>query len=169
MRTVVPVIAGAACAAIIVACTSGSKATSRADASTDAETGVSPACLEAANHSDLTWIQANIFDHQCEFSGCHGSDSGGNTGRQDLEAGSAIASLVNQPSNLVTGVTLVLPGNSAASYMMVMLGSVPGTIPPTDMSGSDIGTMPLNTDGALLCQQKRDAIARWIDAGAQNN
>jgi hypothetical protein len=125
--------------------------------------------MDAETHSDLTWIQANVFNPSCTFSGCHGTDSGGSTGRQNLSAGMAIASLVSQPSNLETSQTLVVPGSSATSYMMVMLGSIPGTIPPTDNGGDAIGTMPLDTGGVLLCQQKRDAIARWIDAGAMND
>jgi hypothetical protein len=158
---------GAAFAIIVVACGGGGGG--QIDATADGEGSVSAACLEAANHSDLTWIQVNVFDKQCGFSGCHGSDSGGNTGRQSLQDGDTVASLVDQPSNLEQGETLVIPGNSGSSYMMVMLGSVAGTIPPKDNSGSDIGTMPLNTGGELLCQQKRDAIARWIDAGALDN
>jgi hypothetical protein len=153
----------------IVAVACSSKSSTTVDATPPDADNTSQACLDAASHSDLTWIQANVFDKQCSFSGCHGSDSGGTSGRQNLQSGSAIASLVNQPSNLEQGQTLVIPGNSAGSYMMVMLGSVAGTIPPTDAAGSAIGTMPENTGGVLLCQQKRDAIARWIDAGALNN
>src|SRR4051812_21776400 len=57
-------------------------------------------CMDATTHSDLTWIQDNIFSKQCTFTGCH---NGGSTdaGRLDLRNNAAsLAHLVNFDSNL---------------------------------------------------------------------
>ena len=32
-------------------------------------------CMEAPNHSDLAWIETNVFAKQCAFSGCHGTNN----------------------------------------------------------------------------------------------
>jgi hypothetical protein len=47
---------------------------------------------------------------------------------------------------------------------MVILGEFPG---PPGMIDPLVGTMPSNSP--LLCQEKRDAIERWINAGAPND
>lgn len=122
----------------------------------------SDACMAAANHRDLTWIQQNVFTPQCTFSGCH---NGENTkqGKIDLTAGKSYATLVNGDSALMSGAKLVVPGDPAASYLEVMLGSQPGDIDPT------VGTMPQDNGSQLLCCQKLDAIERWIMDGAANN
>ena len=44
------------------------------DGSAPTERGSSPQCEEAAQHSDLAWLQANVFTPGCAaFGGCHGS------------------------------------------------------------------------------------------------
>jgi len=126
-------------------------------------TGSSSACSAAASHSDLTWIQQNIFTPQCSFaSGCHNGDNT-KQGKIDLRDGHSYATLVNGPSALVSGATLVVPGDPTTSYLEVMLGSQPGTIDPT------VGFMPQSNGGMLLCCQKLDAVERWIMDGAMNN
>jgi hypothetical protein len=62
----------------------------------------------------------------------------------------------------------VVPGNPKASYLMLMIGHVapaeaepPGELPP-----ANIGLMPQNAGGKLLCKEKREAVERWIMAGA---
>lgn len=124
--------------------------------------GSSSACMEAASHQDLTWIQAKVFTPQCTFSGCH---NGENTkqGKIDLRDGHSYATLVNGPSALTPGATLVVPGDPATSYLEVMLGSQPGSVPST------VGLMPQSNGGMLLCCQKLEAIERWIMDGAMNN
>lgn len=52
----------------------------------------------------------------------------------------------------------VVPGDPQRSYLMVILGHVPGPLAP------NVGTMPYNEP--LLCAEKRQAIERWIAAGA---
>jgi hypothetical protein len=124
----------------------------------------SPACAEARTYSDFTSIQTNIFDHQCSFMDCH--DPVAPESMMDLTAATAHDLLVNIDAKLdvAVGFKRVVPGDPAASYLMIILGdnAVPAKYPgPLD---PDIGTMPQNSP--LLCQEKRDAIERWIVAGA---
>jgi hypothetical protein len=127
-------------------------------------------CIEADNHSDLTWIQTNIFNKQCTFTGCH---NGGNTdaGKIDLRDMQSYTHLVNVTSDLEPSRKLVIPGNSAQSYLQVMIGKIkPAEAdPPAGPITVRVGLMPMDNNGALLCCQKLDAIDRWIVAGAMNN
>jgi hypothetical protein len=125
-------------------------------------------CQDAKMHSDLTWIQANIFDKQCAFSGCH--NGGANlAGMMDLRDGMARTHIVNVASMLDTRRKIVVPGNTAQSYMLVMISEIQPAMadPPAGAIRSDVGTMPQGSP--LLCQEKRDAIQRWIVAGALDN
>ena len=125
-------------------------------------------CLDAKMHSDLTWIQDNIFTKQCAFSGCH--NGGANpAGMMDLRAGMAHAHVVNVTSMLDTTRKIVVPGDAAKSYMLVMIGEIQPAMadPPASAIRSDVGPMPQGSP--LLCIEKRDAIQRWIVAGALNN
>src|ERR1051326_1252699 len=120
----------------------------------------SGACGEALSHSDLTWLQDNVFTHQCALSGCH---NGGNTAGgmpPDLRSGMSYTYLVNAMSNLEPTRTLVVPGDPAKSYMLVMLGQIKpaDADPPAGPIQSNIGTMPMGNP--LLCVEKRDAIDR---------
>ena len=119
------------------------------DAAADA--ALSAACQEATMHSDLQWIQENIFTPTCAISGCHR----GPTAAQgvDLSAGEAEGSLVDRESGRFGGETLVIPGDSRNSYLMVALGTFQGQL-------SNAGTMPPGF--AILCREKREAIERWI-------
>jgi len=111
-------------------------------------------CEEAALHSDLAWIEANVFVPQC--SSCHGGaepDAG-----LRLTAGQSHHSLVNVVSSTKgTPWVRVKPGSVADSYLMVALDRTPG--PP-----SSLGFMPLGAPP--LCTQMLEAIERWIIAGA---
>ena len=129
---------------------------------TNCSDSTSMACMGATSHQELSWLQANVFTPQCTFSGCH---NGENTkqGKIDLRDGHSYATLVNGPSALRPGSTLVVPGDPTTSYLEVMLGSQPGTVDPT------VGLMPQSNGGMLLCCQKLDAIERWIMDGAMNN
>lgn len=116
-----------------------------------------PLCLEAVNHSDLEWIQENVFTPSCaRFTACHQGNAL-MAGELSLEAGVTHAEMVGVESSLFPEFDRVVAGDSASSYLMVQLGSIDG--PRTEA-----GTMPYNSP--LLCVEMRDAIARWIDEGA---
>ena len=53
----------------------------------------------------------------------------------------------------------VVAGDPANSYLLMILGHIDGPIDP------NVGTMP-GGNNPLLCVEKREAIARWITAGA---
>jgi len=120
------------------------------------DAGVSPKCMEATTHDDLAWIQSNIFSTSCTFSACHKSPATDAHGLV-LEPGASHAGLVNQQSVEQTQMMLVVPGQPNQSYLMVAIGQISGPLPQD-------GVMPLNSPA--LCGEKRDAIERWILAGA---
>jgi hypothetical protein len=121
------------------------------DESPDA--GPSPACLEAQNHSDIGWLEDNVFTPSCAaFTACH-KGRALSANELNLEKGNVEMNLVNQMHSEFTSETLVVPGSPETSYLMVLLGDRPGTL-------NEAGTMPFNNP--LLCKEKRDAIARWI-------
>jgi hypothetical protein len=130
----------------------------------------SAACLEAETYQNLANIESKIFKTSCVFSGCH---NGGATdaGRMDLREGMAHTSIVDVDSEVQTGRKIVVAGNPAASYLLVMLGEIdPAEAePPTSAPPATIGLMPQNAGGMLLCSQKRDAVVRWIQAGAADD
>lgn len=116
-----------------------------------------PLCLEAVNHSDLDWLQTNVFTPSCSrFTACHQGNAL-MAGELSLELGETHPEMVGVESSLFPEFDRVVVGDSAASYLMVQLGSIDG--PRTEA-----GTMPYNSP--LLCVEMRDAIARWIDEGA---
>jgi hypothetical protein len=99
------------------------------DDSTTADDAMKAACAEAAQHSDLSWIETNVFAPSCALMGCH-------TGAEAvvflrLDPGFARESLVNASASTQTGWTRVVPGSPAASYLMVALGRADGP-PPRD-------------------------------------
>jgi hypothetical protein len=129
------------------------------DTSGEPDAMVSPSCLEANDHSDLAWLQDNVFTPSCAaFSACH---QGGATAAQglNLESGNTETNLVNVTSRRFPDQTLVVPGDPQGSYLMIALGSYPGML-------SDHGTMPPNNP--LVCIEKRQAIERWIQSLAAN-
>jgi hypothetical protein len=137
--------------------------------------GTVAACVEATNHADLVWIEANVFN-KCTFSGCHnGAMTDG--GRLDLQPGKAFAALVNKDSEIATGplltgkAKLVVPGEPTHSYLLVMMRNLtPAEFdPPLDNPPGSVGFMPQNAGGVVTCCQKLDAVTRWIMDGAQNN
>jgi hypothetical protein len=122
-------------------------------------------CLEAASHSDLTWIQANVFATQCASSSCHNGSSTP-AGQIDLRSGMAYGHLVGVASALEPTRTLVVAGDPKSSYLEVMLGIIApeDATPPAPPPRSDVGYMP--QDNPPLCCQKMGAIDRWIAGGA---
>lgn len=118
---------------------------------------VSPACLEADEHSDLEWIESEVFATGCAgFSSCH-QGSAPSAGGLNLEPGMAFDNLIGVESAVATGMNLVEPGDPANSYLLVILGHYGADDPRIDPS---IGTMPANNE--MLCGEKRSAIERWI-------
>lgn len=121
----------------------------------------SPACQLATTYQDFTSIQENIFKRQCAFMDCH--DATAPEAHLDLTGTTAHDQLVdiNAESNVAAGWKRVVAGSPSTSYLMIMLGRYTGPIDP------DVGTMPQNSP--LLCDEKLDAIERWITAGAAND
>lgn len=129
------------------------------------------ACTEAANHADLAWIVPNVFASSCTFSGCH-NGSATPAGAIDLRTPEAAhATLVNVASHLEPGTLLVAPGAPRQSYLLMMMQQyAPDEMdPPLPAPPANIGFMPQNSNGAVLCCQKLDAVERWIAAGAPAN
>ena len=146
----------------------------------------SASCLEATQHSDLPWIEENVFKRSCIFSGCH---NGTNTdaGQMDLRpsgspaTGSAPAAvggpgrtamhLVNVDSNLEPTFKVVVPNQPKQSYLMFMIQHIkgPDMDPPAPVpfkDGKMVPLMPQNAGGKPICIEKRQAIERWILRGA---
>jgi hypothetical protein len=125
------------------------------DAGPDAP-GPTP-CDEAADHSDLAWIQDKVFSASCAFGGCHlGSNPGGHL---NLDVDQSRTNLVGVAATTVDGMSRVVAGDPKNSYLVVSLhdADAPGTEPAG-------GWMPLTNPE--LCQSKKDAIWRWIENGA---
>jgi hypothetical protein len=147
-----------ALAVLLAACdTSAGGDPQPADAAPPA--AASPSRLEAVDHSDLEWLQENVITPSCAaFRACHKGDAN-QAGGLNLEAGMFQANVVDVPSDLEPGMDLVEPGSPADSYLMVILGHYGENDPRID---SSVGTMPYNLP--ILCQEKRDAMARWIES-----
>jgi hypothetical protein len=113
-------------------------------------------CQAAAEHADLPWIQEHVLTPSCANGMCHG----GAEPKVDLSlvASVARAQLVGHDSSTQPGWIRVVPGDPAHSYLLVALGRGEGPMPRD-------GFMPLGPQGPL-CQEKIDAIERWITAGA---
>ena len=118
-----------------------------------------PLCAEAVDHSDLAWIQENVLTRSCaSFTSCHMGNAP-SAGGLNLEAGMTEANVVDVESDLSPGMDIVEPGSPGESYMMVILGEFGEDDPRID---PEVGLMPFNNE--LLCQEKRDAISRWIES-----
>ena len=127
-------------------------------------TSPTPECTPITDTS-LTHLQAAIFTPNCALASCHASGAPNPTD-QPLDLSSAAATyshtveVRSAPSELYNGATqlyIVDTSGHAASYLYKKIVNDPG------ISGTP---MP---NGQPLCQQKIDAIAAWIDAGAPNN
>ncbi|MBA3457249.1 MAG: hypothetical protein H0T42_29475 [Deltaproteobacteria bacterium] len=158
----------ASCVALVSACRysledGGQSIT--ADSSVDAP--LSASCMEAITRSDLNFIETKIFATSCIFSGCH---NGANTdaGRLDLREGMAHAALVNKDSAIAPTYKYVVPTKPNESHLLLMIQHITPEMmsPPTTAPDPQIGYMPQNAGGRAICVQKREAIERWIMAGA---
>ena len=142
-------------AVALVTSACGGDDSSAGDAGPDA---ISPTCMEATQHSDLTWIQDKIFQPSCAgFRDCH-QGAAVDAAHLSLERGQSHPQLVGIDSELFPAFKRVVPNDAAASYLMISIGAYPGPLK------EGVGTMPYNSP--LLCKEKRDAIERWIMAGA---
>ena len=131
-----------------------------ADDSSDDGDGVSPSCLEAVDHDDIEWIQDKVFTNGCSLSSsCHKGDAGDANGL-NLEPGNSESSLVAVPAiaEEADGLPLVTPGDPENSYLLVILGHFGEDDPRIP---EEPGLMPYNSPP--LCQEKLDAIERWIN------
>jgi hypothetical protein len=133
----------------------------------DAGSNLSASCMAAQTANDLAFLEARVFGTACTFSGCH-NGANDDAGRMDLRAGMSYASLVGKPSDIDDRFMLVDPGNPNKSFLLYMVQHFekeemdpPAMDPPVD-----VGFMPQNTGGRPICSQKREAIERWIAAGA---
>ncbi len=126
------------------------------DAAPDAGAEMSAECVAAQDHSDLAWIQQNVFTANCVFASCHGG-SGAQADHLSLSDGDAHDQLVGKPSVEQPSWTLVVPSDADRSYLMVAIGAVAGPLPKD-------GTMPFGLP--TMCQDKIEAVQRWIAAGA---
>jgi len=132
-------------------------------------------CADALTHSDLKWIEDNVFN-KCTFSGCH-NGAATDAGRMDLSPGKSHATLVNVDSEIASGdmltgkAKLVTPMEPAKSYLLVMMRQLTPEQhdPPLSAPPASIGYMPQNAGGVVTCCQKLDALTQWIEDGAQNN
>jgi hypothetical protein len=117
----------------------------------------SPACELAKTYQDFTNIRPR-FSRQCSFMDCH--DASSPEAMMDLTAADARDQLVavDATMEIAAGFKRVVAGSPSTSYLMIILGDYTGPI------DQDVGTMPQNSP--LLCREKRDAIDRWITAGA---
>lgn len=128
---------------------------------------LSPSCMAAQTASDLAFLEEKVYATACTFSGCH-NGANDDAGRMDLRMGMSHTSLVNKPSNIDPTYMLVVPGQPSQSYLLMMIQHLaPEELsPPASPPPVDIGFMPQNTGGAPICVPKREAIERWIVAGA---
>jgi hypothetical protein len=124
-------------------------------------------CLDAVNAPPtLSWIETNIFDASCNFSGCHKGPDGESA--LDLRPGMSGAHLVNAPSFIDSSRKFVVPNDVESSWLMLMLRDfAPGNANPPATGLPSAGGMPQSADP--LCCQKIEAIERWINAGAPTN
>jgi hypothetical protein len=121
-------------------------------------------CLDAVSHSDLAWIQTNIFTKSCIFSGCHNGAQGGPS-TVDLRSGMSATHMVDFTSHIDPSRKIVVPNDVNASYMMLLVGDFPPAMASPPAAGlPSVGLMPQNMPP--LCCQKLDALERWISSGS---
>jgi hypothetical protein len=142
------------------------------------ESTAAQVCLEAATHSDFSWLKQNMFATNCGTDDCHGAttngaDPGGRFLLTDTTAYMNLLGKTEMDPGPAPGVMsefdstkpLVVPGNPNASYLMFLVKGLTRTeamafIEPP----ADVGYMPSGNN--TLCCQKLDALSRWIAAGA---
>lgn len=116
-------------------------------------------CEEAKTHSDFTWISQNVLTKSCVFSGCHNAAS--HEEGLDLSSANAFAHIVGVASTQVPAKKLIdgTATDCAQSYLYEKI--VGENLKP--------GTVKMPKAQPALCQEKIDAVCRWIAAGAPND
>ncbi len=127
---------------------------------------LAPLLMAGCEHADpldpnridptLSSIQANIFDLNCTFSGCHGG-AAPQLG-QDLSAGQARASIVNVSSVEMPNLFRVAPGDPDNSYLVWKIEGRPEIVGDRMPRGRP-----------PLAAEQITAIRQWIADGAQDN
>jgi hypothetical protein len=118
------------------------------------------ACGEKDDTADTAptqtdWEKADeVLATSCGFSSCHGGGAGQLTLTADDPTANH-AAIVNVPSNVVEGATLVVPGDSSGSYLVHKLN---------DAEGIEGTEMP---PGQVMDAERIALITAWIDAGAE--
>jgi hypothetical protein len=117
-------------------------------------------CFPAEESPPFQEVQT-IFNFKCQGLECH---IGATPAAENLNLGSelSIQNIVGTPSLQNPGRTLVVPGNSGASYLYCKIkpgcGPIFGVRMPID---NEILDEPIN-----LTSEEIEMIRRWIDAGA---
>lgn len=93
--------------------------------------------------------------NRCTSSGCHGGGAGGLT---MTSASVAYSNLLNQAATGKNGEVLVIPGDSANSYLVKKLEGASG-----------IAGVQMPKGGTPLGDTDMGNIKNWIDMGAKNN
>lgn len=109
----------------------------------------------------FTRVQDEILTPSCGLVTCHdsGATGTGTTGTSLVLVGDAVyASLVDAPVAELPGETLVVPGDSASSYIVAKVNGDAGIFG---------GPMPPPFGG--LDPQLVELLVDWIDAGAEEN
>ncbi|MBA3538689.1 MAG: hypothetical protein H0T79_03610 [Deltaproteobacteria bacterium] len=136
-----------------------------------------PVCRDATEHSDFTWIHANVLAKNCNGTACH-VDGGTNKDAARLkfdDKALAYNTLVDPGdgpimSQIQTDLPLIAKGEPERSYMLFLMKAVPRSeFVPSDIPEppKEAGYMPRGN--GILCCQKLDAVERWVAAGANND
>ena len=111
------------------------------------------ACAPEPEPVTFTQVQSDVFTASCAFSSCHGSGGGG-AADLDLSEGVAYAELVDVAAVDAPDEILVVPGDSAASYLIKKAAGEAGIV----------GEPMPAPDG--LEDERLQLLKDWIDAGA---
>lgn len=148
------------------------------DAAIDANTtdagppDASATCVQATMHSDFTWIQENVFNKSCTGMSCHDADKP--AAMLNLTAGAAHAQIVGVDSVELPAYKRIKAGSCDESFLYKKITNDTAIIDMGDCSqvvtGGKCRPMPtVSSTFQPLCQEKIDAICRWITAGAPMN
>lgn len=105
----------------------------------------------------LTAVQAETFTPSCAFAACHSATNPASG--LDLTAGTSWGALVNVAAQDAPDEVLVIPGDSAGSYLVKKCSASP------DIVGDP---MPDGSSSGLDAERLAHLIA-WIDAGAMDD
>lgn len=98
----------------------------------------------------FTNVVADVLNPSCALAGCHAEGAA----QVVLTDAAAYGNLVDQPSVDDPAETLVIPNDSAGSYLVTKIAGSP-----------TVGDLMPPPDGGLA-QEDIDLIKAWIDAGA---